>query len=359
MALENFRVRQGLEIRMPSGALIRFIELSGATPSASIGNNNDMIVDLSTNDIWKRVTGAYQKSGISQQIQQLLTGIRWRSTVSYYTTDDISSRSGLGPHTLNGQSITFTNGQTIASGNALSRNIYVVGAGSWVLLSPIIEAGDTFFIGVVLSDPVNERGASAFRYTGTDFEKLIDFDFETALSIQLSASFSPPASGSVTIVGASDTLEVSVGKLVTHVENLLAQMGLLRTDANLGSFQGLTIANNTNVKSALQSLVDKSRFEASASNVTTQTVVDSVPVANTNHVEWLVDIFQVSTPANRYSSKIRAYSNGTLCDHNEIFNEQGASITGLTLNVDLTGGNIRLLVTSGVAVNVKSVRRNG
>lgn len=103
-------------------------------------------------------------------------------------------------------------------------------------------------------------------------------------------------------------------------------------------------------------VVSEQQSIIAATNITTQTVVDSIPVASAEWVKWMITVEDVGNTANRRSGEVDAITDGSSVDYTDFARlKLGSSIAGLAYSVDLNGGNIRLLVesTGGVDVTVK------
>lgn len=100
-------------------------------------------------------------------------------------------------------------------------------------------------------------------------------------------------------------------------------------DVAVGTFQDLTlVVSGTNIAA-------------------TNYVMDSIPVTEATQVKWMVQVRENGTPAKRRSMEVHALTDGTSVDHAEYaVLKLGANIAGFDINVDINGGNIRILVTA-------------
>ena len=94
-------------------------------------------------------------------------------------------------------------------------------------------------------------------------------------------------------------------------------------------------------------------------SLTAQAAVDSVPVATIGACKWFVHVFEEATPANREAFEIFAINDGTNADFNEVSKLKLGSTGGNFVNasVDVSGGNMRLLLVSNTAGLTCRVRR--
>lgn len=357
--IQNEGIGRGITVYNANGTASVYIEnFSGSLPSNSFGSDGDYAIDITTWEVALKSAGTWAQTGLSSRVSGATAGIRFRTpNLTAVTSTDVSGFSGL-TNTVDGQSITFIAGNKVLS--TFDNNIYTVAVGAWTLASysPALADNDAFFVNNVYSDTVQQRGGAIFQRQSGVWVKIADLDFETAASIGF-LSYSPPASGAVTDVAGSDSVQDAIGKLDTSVDNLIAQIGVARTDTNIGTLNGLSVINQT-VKATIQTIIDRTRYETSASNVTTAVTLDSVLVANIKTVEWIVQAAATGDSTKWYSSRILAVSDGT--NGNTSNNEtnivrSNGGITGLSFTVDVSGTDLRLRVSSTSAVNVKAIRK--
>lgn len=357
--LLNYGIEKGITIFGNDGAAkLYWQNFNGSAPSNALGNNGDYAVDSTTGHFYKKAAGVWAKFGISAEIESTTAGFRIVEGYDYITALDISAFTGLSQTMDNSTPVTFTAGDLVVS--TFDSQVYVASATAWTLYGTQPLNNDVMFIQNVLSDPAQQTGVAMFKFTtGPDtFTKIADFDFEVANSIGF-LSYSKPASGSVTAInGATDTIQDAIEKIDTMIDNILASIGTVLTDINLGVMTGLTIPDNSTVKDALQSVVTKTRFESNVSAITTLSPIDSVAVATYKRAQWLIEIVSDAASTDRYSAVINASNDGaTGVSHSfSSIIKQGNDINGLTVNVDIDSGNMRLTVASTQAVSVKSTR---
>lgn len=357
--LANFGIEKGITIyKNDSLAKLYWQNFNGSSPSNTFGENGDYAIDSTTGHFYKKDSSVWNKFGISADIEKTAAGFRMVAGYDYITALDISSFNGLTQTMDDSVSITFNAGDKVAS--FFDSKVYVASSSAWTLYSNQPSDNDIMFIQNVLNDPDKQKGVALFRFsTNPDtFTKIADFDFETAQSIKF-LGYSKPASDSVTpINGAADTIQSSIEKIDTMLSNILSVIGVILTDSNLGTFTGNTVPNNSTVKNAIQSIVNKTRYENLVSNITNLQVIDSVSITDYKRVQWLVDIVSDSTSTDRYSTVINAYNDGGTNVYHSFSSiiQLGNDITGLTINVDLNAGNMRLTVSSTQAVTAKATR---
>ncbi len=132
--------------------------------------------------------------------------------------------------------------------------------------------------------------------------------------------------------------------------NLNALDDVVGADADMTSTNFIGVSqtiygNLSSLDSNLKNLI----FKANASNVDVDPAIaiDSFSVTGRAMVEWNVSIRSNTTPANLTTFKILATTDGTSVDwtqYAELF--LGSAVAGLTIDVDINGGNLRLMIGS-------------
>lgn len=355
MAQQTFGVDKGITIFNNDTVAKLYWEKFNGTPSGGFGSDGDYAQDSVTGHFYKKTTGTWAKFGISAEIANSAAGFRIVEGFDYFTAIDVSAFSGLAQTMDGGASVTFTIGDKIASG--FDDIVYVAASGAWTVHGTQPTNNDVMFIQNVLSDPSFQKGVSMFKFDTGSFVKIADFDFELATTIGFS-SYTPPAAAALTAIAGTDSIQGAIEKLDTHTANLLSVLGTALTDINLSTMTGLTVASNSTVKAAIQSIVNKARYEVEASDITVVAEIDIVPVSTFKRIQWLVEIVSDATSTDRYSALVSASNDGATGVTHSFSNiiVQGNPINGLTIDVDINAGNMRLKVASTQAVTVKSVR---
>jgi hypothetical protein len=220
----------------------------------------------------------------------------------------------------------------------------------------------------------------------------------------------------VTVKSALQSLETAYEETDANVDDLITLSGVPENSTDLGTFTGAIISDNTTVKNALQELETFSESEAAdqdeidqnvddlitlsgrpensvdhgtftgtlfadnqtsnalfqriedlleeikvveVTGITTSTPVDSVPVATVSACKWLVEAFEEATPANKQAVEVYALNNGSAVDDTVYAKLKVGSNFNLSISVDISGGNMRLLAsssTAGVTVRARRVQ---
>lgn len=360
MSLQNTGISKGITLVNTTGSVQVYIEhFAGTAPSNSYGNDGDYAIDSSTNEIYLKTSGVWDQTGISSRVTSAQAGIRFRNGgAAAYTTNNVSALSGVGPHTLNGISITFSVGDKVISG--FDNNVYQVNAGAWTIAvyTPSLADNDAFFVSRSLPDTTFQTGLAIYQRISSIWTKIADIDFETANTIGFS-SYTPPASGVVTDVTGADSVQDAIGKLDTSVDNLISVNGVTRTSIDLGTFTtGSGWINNLSIKNAFETILTNVRYKTTLTNITTSTVLDSVAFASFKCIIWDIEITRNGTPSQRRYSHIAVTTDGTTINHTESnIVRIGTNITGVSTDVDLLGVNVRLLVSASVGIDAIAVRK--
>lgn len=350
--IDLFRVGRGLELDT-----IQFLEGSGA-PGASGDSSTapvgSVFLDLLTGDFYTKVasgsgtdkwSAGASKSYVDSQIGTIVS---WREPAVVRDNSSTSVPAGAAGNPIMVDGVSVTNGQRVLfsgiSGGA-GANVYIYDQATGVFNEDINNetVGDTLYI---------ETGSSAgsrYTYNGTawvatDQSSLDELQYIRTFIGKDAAGNITPNYSSINFVAQNSSLEDAVGAV----------------DAELGVnvIAGAYIAPASKVNGNIQSLDTALGFVSLAgsfSNVTTITTVDSLvsPMC-----EWMVRAVDAANPSNVYGATIVATHNGVSVDATKYaVLKLGASISGLSMDVTLSGSDtLQLKVQSTAAVNV-SVRR--
>jgi len=281
-------------------------------------------------------------------------------------------------------------------------NITLAAAGT-----PIAD-DDMFAIKYYMPDPAGQENQAIATFDGSVMVKVADVDFGSATAINLVAPYTPgsgdvTASDSVqsaiqkldgnndaqdsllgtaqgdtdlgviggtgdvvpdnsTVKGAIEALDTELSDTRDNVDDLITLSGVAENSQDLGAFMApadfLLTATET-IKSALQKIADYlfGIKVTQTTGVTTAVAVDSVAVGTYTRVQWIVEVFETATPANREGFVIDALSDGTSVDDTKYAKLKLGNISGLTSNVVINGANLELQVaaTPSCTVNVRRI----
>lgn len=222
-----------------------------------------------------------------------------------------------------------------------------------------IAAEDTFIAINYLPDADGGENRAIVNFNGSVMVKISDVDWSVATGINLSGSYVAASGNPV----AGDTVEAAIAKIDGNVDSLNSLSGVAQGATNLGSWTSpvdLLFSATSTVKALFQRIGDllMQLRGVQVTGITTSTMVDQVPVASVKAVKWFVTAFEVATPANSQAFEVYALNNGTVADDNKSAILKTGSNFNLTNTVDISGGNMRLMVastTAGVTVTVRRV----
>jgi len=332
----------------------------------------------------------------SDAIASIQTGQKWITPMKFITSENLSGRSGLAQFTDDQVPYTFpVAGDRVVS--TADNKLYIASAGVWSA-GTALTAGDTFFVDndLLQTSAVNEK-ASAYTFNGSAMIRQASFDFEAADTINLTGAYTV-SSGDPS---PSDSVQKAISNIDGNVDALTSTMGVSQGHTNLGTWTGTgatrilanasetaktaiqKVANeigglaggqgdyvsnqavNPNLN-AIDTILTQALKKIAVSNVPTDTeyVVDTLDLSgDIRFVEWDVTIIQSTTPANRYSCKIRGMASTGGSDFTEYaILTIGTTIGNVVFSVDSSTLNATTLkvqasVTGGF--NVKIVRRTG
>jgi hypothetical protein len=167
-------------------------------------------------------------------------------------------------------------------------------------------------------------------------------------------------------LGSKDEAQdVIINEIDANVDDLITLSGQPENSTNLGAFTGfgaiLFTATET-IRSAFQAVADFLGNLRSVESVSlsTQTAVDSVPVSTIAACKWFIVAFEEATPANREAIEVYAINDGTNADFNEVSKLKLGTTGGqfVQVDVDVSGGNMRLLIdtnTAGLTVRARRI----
>lgn len=171
--------------------------------------------------------------------------------------------------------------------------------------------------------------------------KLADFNWNLADGIALNGAIIDRQGP---VVG-TDSVQVAVEKLEGDSKDTAVLSGVARGATDLGTFAGVTIADNRKIKEALQDLESalENNGRASGLGITTLATVDSILVDNTKASKWLIYIRKNSTPADSKAFEVFAMHDGSsTADAANVDDTVYAKLSkgsnfNYTLSIDLSG----------------------
>jgi len=161
-----------------------------------------------------------------------------------------------------------------------------------------------------------------------------------------------------------ETQDGVISEIDQNVDDLISLSGVPENSTNLGAFTGfgaILLTATETVKSAIQKVTDflGGLRVVEVTGITTATAVDAVPVAEASACKWIVEAFEEATPANKQAIEVYGLNNGTLVDDTVYAKLKVGSNFNLSVSVDISGGNMRLMVsssTAGVTVRARRIQ---
>ena len=419
MSRNFYGIEKGLDIYAENGALQARIMTGTAIPDGT--SNGQDTAPIGSLYLRSGTGGTYEKiANAGAPADWILSGTavigKWRNEKIVVATNDTVA---AGTRDLAASPFSDDDG-TLITAASFAVNDYVLADcdGTPVLMkvtavsspnvtfavaTPAIVTEDTFVAINYLPDPNLGENRAILNYNGSVIVKIADIDFSVATGINLSGSYTA-SSGNV---APSDSVEAAIAKLDGVNDNQDTLLGTAQGATNLGTFTGATVPDNSTVKGAIQSLetsleeIDQNVNDAITASgiaenatsygtftgssladsqtakdlfqrievlleqmrgvevaaITTSTAVDSVPHATVKACKWLVTVSEDATPTNRKAYEIYAVNNGSSVDDDKKSILKVGSNFNESVNVDISGANMRLMVASSSAGVTVTARR--
>lgn len=400
MALDLFRVHQGLNIELDSGLNANILVGSG-TPGGDAGEQDSSPIgtiylrtDTETDGLqlyWKHSTtnnssADWKQSTDKDYVDAVASGLSWREparvrdNTSYASSSAFPTTGTIDGVALNdGDRVLFdnvgTSGEnnvwiwdagttswtedtnTETDGDALlvqegtsAERQYVYDGAQWVLFGSSAGAAELGYIRSYIGK--TGPGSESPTYSSTDVVTQTS-NLETAIgdldnamgdgeitnaggNYSLSDDMSWGATGTLEVTDAFNELNDSIGNRSYTEDNVVTD-----GEAVSSSIDAIDIA--------VGSLQDQS-LTITGTNVVASggVTVDTLPLADATEAKWMVQVRENGTPANRRSAEIHAMNDGsTLADHTVYgILTLGSAIAGLNVNVDINGTDMRLRLTA-------------
>jgi hypothetical protein len=228
------------------------------------------------------------------------------------------------------------------------------------------------------SDAGTRQTYNGSAWVQSDQSQLDEAGFIRAFVGKTGTGSETPSYSSQVYITDGETLETAIGALDAQVSTNATNIGTNDTDItnlqnDVGDNSSYTeqnhITNNETLAQSVDALdqaIQDLASQASASAITTATVVDSVLVDDDQMVKWLVKCSKNSDNSDRECVEILALNNGDTADATEVdWNEYGTlkvgnAIAGLDFSVTLTGTgasqNMNLSISSTDSVDVVVTR---
>lgn len=350
-------------------------------------------------------------------------GVFWdKDILKAVTQDEITT--GAGDYTT-GDTFTgdtepkysydsWTDGDQVLSlhSNTLGQIFHWDSSGDQWVLDATLDDNEAVAVKLDLpDDPASQEDGAAYKMNSdsTAVVKIADFDLETAESVGLSNTYAEDQSG--TEVVTTDSVESAIQKLHGENANQDSVLGTARGDSNLGNSGDNVLSDNTDVKTAIDTLDDQVQDEANftgrnsssdddmpdysalagdtmpsdyaptnisdgdslelsvakldeqtknvanetkLTGVSSVTVVDSYNATGNVGAKWMVFVWDGS--GNRYAAEIFAMNNNSNADATE-YGILELGTLSVSFTVAMNSGSVELtLDPNGSTVSVKAQR---
>lgn len=374
MARDFFGIEKGLDIYAENGALLIRV-LSGTAAPDGLGDQSSAPIGSlysrsGVGELYQKISNAGNSADWSLSSGAAVTVGKWRGGVKVVSNDTIAT----GVRNLTTTPFSDDHGTLLTAADFSVGDLAIGGAGTTPVLKKVtavstpnvtfadadypIANDDTFIADNYLPDANLLENKAIVNYNGSIMIKVADFDWSLATGINLSGSY---AAGSGNPL-AGDTIEVAIQKLDGNNDAQDAVLGLAQGATTLGTWTSpvdLLFAASSTVKAILQRAGDllMQLRGVSVAAITTSTAVDSAPTASIKCIKWFLTISEDATPTNRVAMEVFAMNNGTLVDDNVVGKLKVGSAFNYSVNVDISAGNMRLLVASSSAGVTAIARR--
>ena len=353
MSNDFFRIERGLELDEKT-QLLQGSGVPGTSGDTSLAPVGSEYSDNATGNFFMKVAAGVGTNKWKQLATVDYVNYTTSATISWrepgVVRDNASTSLPVGvagnPILVDGVSITDTKRvlfSAIVGGGG--PNVYEYDQATGLFVEDVNNetVGDTLYIAE------GTDGGKRFTYTASgwvqsDATTVDELNYIRQFIGKNAAGAENPGYSSVNFITQGASLETTIGQLDAEI------------GANVTSNTIISSSNKVNGNiQALANFVEGDSKVTNVTNVTTSTVIDGVVSIMT---KWLVRVVQVGTPANVYSVEVFATHNGIAPDNTKYAAlKLGANITGLTINVTLTGGNtLNLVIASTAAVDVVAKR---
>jgi hypothetical protein len=396
MALDLFRVIQGLDIQLDDLSKNANVLVGDGAPGGTTETNAAPIgsiwlrTDAETDGLnlyWKHTTvnnstADWNQATDKTYVDAVAAGLSWREPARVQDSVSTTIPTGVAgnPITVDGVSIvdgdrvlfsnqatgtdnnvwiydqatgTFSedpNGETdgdallIQEGSAAEQQ-WVYDGTAWVQFGGATSAAELgyirTFIGKTGAGAENPTYSSTDVITqGEDLEHTIG-ELDAAIGTQTYTNDNIVTDGQ-DVTSSIDAIDTAIGNQTYTNDNIV-------TD-------GQTVTASIDaIDTALGDVIDQT-LVITGTNVDAAPAipVDTIPVTEATEVKWILQVRSTGTPANRRALEVHAMTDGTNVDHTEYaVLKLGSNIAGLTVDVDVSGGDIRLVL--GATANVDYV----
>lgn len=377
MSRDFFGIENGLDIYATNGALQLRLLTGTAAPTGAVADQSaapigSLYVRSGIGEIYQKILNNGNSGDWLLSSNSAVSVGKWRGGVKALTADVIAA--GTVVRNLTTTPFSDDNAPLLTSADFLVNDLVIGGSATAPILKRVsvvaspsitlvdadypISNDDTFIVDNYLPDPAGGEGKAIANYNGTLMVKVGDFDWSLATGINLSGAYVAAAGNPL----ANDTIEAALAKIDGNLDSVNTLTGIAQGVTTLGTWASpvdLLFTASTSIKVILQRIGDllMQLRGVQVTGITTSTMVDQVPIASVNSVKWVVNAFEIATPANRVALEVHALNDGTSAVDDTVFSKLkvGAALN-FTVLVDISSGNMRLMCAStsgGVTVTAR------
>ncbi|MBF0463097.1 MAG: hypothetical protein HQL87_17140 [Magnetococcales bacterium] len=350
MGLSMFQVKKG--ISLDGIQVIAGSGAPGAAGDASLAPQGSLYLDFTNGQMFvKKASGIGTDKWIRTQdksdMDAVLQGLSWREPAKVHVTttyaDLAAATTAMNTGTLDGTAIVANDRILFTGITGVNQNVFIV-TGTPGSSATLVEDTNTA-----------TKGDTVYVLSGTDAGKT--FNYNGTVWVQQGAASSTEIGFLKTFIGKSadgnETPDYSSNNVVTDGDSLETAIGQL--DAKIGQIYGTqnfiydnTVSGNLAVLDSQLGMARK--FVELFAGSGTETVVDSMQAQSGDYciaLEWSLVVKLQSDTSRLWAAKVFAVQNGTAVDFNiASILGIGTAIPGLDVSVDISGGNVRLLVNA-------------
>jgi hypothetical protein len=347
MAEDFFRIYRGLELN-ETVQLLEGADVPGTSGDSSLAPIASQYMNTTDGSLWTKITAGV---GTDKWVQlaskaDITFQTSWREPVIVDAVGITTLPVGTAGATITIDGQTIDDGGRVLFSELLSTpNVYIYNKtnGVFVQDTNLATNGDMVFV----DSGTNAGKQYAFNggsWVLTNQSDLTELGYVRAFIGKTGAGSETPTYSSTNFVVDATSLETAIGALDNELGANVTNGGYVLSSNKI----------NTNIQ-ALDTAITTNNKEYTSTNVTTTVTLDSVVSIG---AKWVIRAVNAADSTNVVAMEIFATHNGVSVDMTRYAElKMGASISGLTVGVNLSGVDaLNLIVSSTTAVNVITKR---
>jgi len=383
MAIDLFRIMHGLDIENDVSGKNAHILVGDGIPGGDAGPQDAAPIGsffLRTNTetdglqvYWKHTnvnnsSADWKQSADKDYVDAVASGLSWREPV-VVMDDTLYANSAAIPTTGTIDGVALSAGDRVLFTNitdGTEENIWIWDGAAWTEDTNAESDGDAVLV------QGGTHAEQQWVYDGTDWvqfgsaagftelEHLRNYTGKTGPGAE------NPTYSSVDVVTQGSSLETAIGDLddsvgtrtytndnvVTDGEDITSSIDALDTAVGNQTYtednvvtDGQTLSESVDALDIAIGDLQAADLTITGTNVTGPVVADTIPVAEATESKWIIQVRENATPANRRAVEVHALTDGTNVDHTRYaVLKLGANIAGFSVDVDISGTDMRLLI---------------